>query len=222
MRLAEISRPWLARTGAGLVLLVALVAALCAHLWGATAGARFATQAAGVLTGVFAVSLYWLVLKPTPDPGNPAPFANTRYRRLPTGSRIAYSEIDPPPDMAIKPDPVVYVHGGPGVRQFHFDQTIYGSLAKEGFKVFLYDQAGSGRPSRSLEKRSDARDSAVPEMQLRSLERRRGLLQNHAQSQDLLHPARGPLHPIRTGRCDAPDHDRFPARSAGCDPPGRR
>ncbi|HEY2463808.1 MAG TPA: alpha/beta hydrolase [Steroidobacteraceae bacterium] len=182
MRPAEMSRPWPARTGAGIVLLVALVAALCAaillpyfmarwwanipvlaflsvasffltlwlggrlcaHLWGANAGARFATQAAGVLTVVFAISLYWLVLKPTPDPGNPAPFENTRYWRLPTGSRIAYSEIDPPPGVAIKPDPVVYVHGGPGVRQFHFDQTIYGSLAKEGFKVFLYDQAGSG------------------------------------------------------------------------------
>jgi proline iminopeptidase len=119
-------------------------ARLCARLWGANAAARFATQAASILTTAFAVSLCLLVLKPTADPGNPRPFANTRYWQLSTGSRIAYSEFDPPPGAAVNPYPVVYVHGGPGVRQFHFDQSIYGSLAKEGFRVFLYDQAGSG------------------------------------------------------------------------------
>jgi proline iminopeptidase len=119
-------------------------ARLCARLWGANAGTRFAAQAAGILTIAFSVSLYWLVLKPTPDPGNPPPFENTRYWRLPTGSRIAYSEIDPPPGMAVKPDPIVFLHGGPGVRQGRFDQEIYGSLSKEGFRVFLFDQAGSG------------------------------------------------------------------------------
>ena len=49
--------------------------ALC---WGALRGARFASQTACVLTLAFAVSLYWLILKPAPDPGNPAPFATTR------------------------------------------------------------------------------------------------------------------------------------------------
>jgi proline iminopeptidase len=112
-------------------------------VWGALRGAR-ASQAAGLLTLAFAVSLYWLLLKPAPDPGNPPPFATTRYWQLPTGSRIAYSEFDPPPGMAVKPDPIVYLHGGPGVRQAPFDQAIYGSLSKEGFRVFLYDQAGSG------------------------------------------------------------------------------
>ncbi|HEY2685874.1 MAG TPA: alpha/beta hydrolase [Steroidobacteraceae bacterium] len=119
-------------------------ARLCAHLWRAGSGARFAAQAAGLLTGVFAISLYCLVLKATPDPGAPAPFEDTRYWQLPTGSRIAYSEFDPPSGVAVNPDPIVYVHGGPGARQFPFDRLIYGSLAKEGFRVFLYDQAGSG------------------------------------------------------------------------------
>ena len=114
-----------------------------ARVWGALRGARFASQTAGVLTLTFAVSLYWLILKPTPDPGNPAPFANTRYWQS-TGSRIAYSEFDPPLGMTVKPEPVVFLHGGPGVRQSPFDQSIYGSLSKEGFRVFLYDQAGSG------------------------------------------------------------------------------
>jgi pimeloyl-ACP methyl ester carboxylesterase len=115
-----------------------------ARAWGALRGARFASQTAGVLTLAFVVSLYWLILKPTPDPGNPPPFENTRYWQLPTGSRIAYSEFDPPPGMTVKPDPIVFLHGGPGVRQAPFDQSIYGSLSKEGFRVFLYDQAGTG------------------------------------------------------------------------------
>jgi proline iminopeptidase len=173
---------WLVRTIAGILLIVAIVAALCAalwlpyflarwwasipllafvsvasyflilwvgarfcaRLWGARADARFATQATGVLTLVFAISLYWLILKPTADPGIPPPFVNTRYWQLPTGSRIAYSEFDPPPGMAINPDPIVFLHGGPGVRQGPFDQSIYGSLSKEGFRVFLFDQAGTG------------------------------------------------------------------------------
>jgi hypothetical protein len=115
-----------------------------ARVWGALRGTRFAFQATGVLTLAFAVALYLLALKPGPDPGNPPPFANTRYWQLPSGSRIAYSEFDPPPEMPVKPDPVVFLHGGPGVRQAPFDQSIYGGLSKEGFRVFLYDQAGSG------------------------------------------------------------------------------
>jgi hypothetical protein len=30
------------------------------------------------------------------------------------------------------------------VREGHFDQSIYGSLASDGFRISLYDQAGSG------------------------------------------------------------------------------
>jgi hypothetical protein len=67
-----------------------------------------------------------------------------RYWQLPTGSVIAYSEYDPPQGVAVKPEAVVYLHGGPGARQAPFDQQIYGSFAANGFRVFLYDQAGSG------------------------------------------------------------------------------
>jgi pimeloyl-ACP methyl ester carboxylesterase len=173
---------WLSRTGAVILFMVAVVAALyiaiwlpyflalwivsiplltvisiaaffaiawaasrvSALLWCAARGPRFAVQAGAMLTLAFAASLYWLVLKPSPDPGAPPPFENTRYWKLATGSRIAYSEIDPPAGMSVNPSPVVYLHGGPGVRQGPFDQAIYGSLSREGFRVFLYDQAGSG------------------------------------------------------------------------------
>ena len=135
-----------------------------ARLWGATSGARFATQMAAVLTLGFAVSLYWLILKPTADPGPPHPLENIRYWQLPTGSRIAYREIDPPEGMALKPTPVVYLHGGAGAREGHFDQSIYGSLASDGFRVFLYDQAGSGL-SNFLPVREYTIDRAVADLE---------------------------------------------------------
>ncbi len=135
-----------------------------ARLWGATHSARFATQMAGVLILGFAVSLYWLILKPTADPGPPHPLESIRYWELPTGSRIAYREIDPPAGMVLEPDPVVYLHGGAGAREGHFDQSIYGSLASDGFRVFLYDQAGSGM-SNFLPVRDYTIDRAVADLE---------------------------------------------------------
>ncbi len=44
----------------------------------------------------------------------------------------------------MKPEAIVFLHGGPGVRQGPFDQDIYASFAANGFQVSLYDQAGSG------------------------------------------------------------------------------
>src|ERR1700722_14180312 len=93
---------WLPRTGAAILLIVAIVAApsaaiwlpyflarwltsiplfalisivtcflvawvgarASARLWGAQRGARVASQTAGLLTLAFAISLYWLMLKP--------------------------------------------------------------------------------------------------------------------------------------------------------------
>lgn len=97
------------------------------------------------LTVIFLGCLYLLVLRPSGSQFAEAiPYANTKYWQLPTGSRIAYSEFDPPQGVVVKPEAVVYLHGGPGVRQGPFDQDIYGSFAANGFRVFLYDQAGSG------------------------------------------------------------------------------
>jgi len=99
----------------------------------------------GLLTVIFFGCLYILVLRPSGSHFAKAiPYTNTKYWQLPTGSRIAYSEFDPPPEVAVKPEAIVYLHGGPGVRQGPFDQDIYGGFSALGFRVFLYDQAGSG------------------------------------------------------------------------------
>lgn len=88
----------------------------------------------GLLTVIFLGCLYILVLRPSGSHFAEAiPYANTKYWQLPTGSRIAYSEFDPPQGVAVKPEAIVYLHGGPGVRQGPFDQDVYGSFAANGF-----------------------------------------------------------------------------------------
>ena len=99
----------------------------------------------GLVTVLFLGFLYVGVLRPSGSHfAEVVPYANTKYWQLPTGSVIAYSEYDPPQGVALKPEAIVYLHGGPGVRQGPFDQDIYGSFATNGFRVFAYDQAGSG------------------------------------------------------------------------------
>jgi proline iminopeptidase len=106
---------------------------------------RSAALLAGTFAALFLAALYFAILRPSgshfPDV---IPYANTRFWTLSTGSVLAYSEFDPPAGMQVKPEAIVYLHGGPGVRQGPFDQEIYGSLAAAGFRVFLFDQAGSG------------------------------------------------------------------------------
>jgi proline iminopeptidase len=117
---------------------------LALYCWG-TGRRRVAATLSGLLTILFLGWLYLGVLRPSASHfSQVVPYANTRYWQLPTGSVIAYSEYDPPAGAAVRPDAIVYLHGGPGVRQGPFDQDIYGSFAANGFPVFLYDQAGSG------------------------------------------------------------------------------
>jgi proline iminopeptidase len=117
---------------------------LALSCWG-THRKGLTTTLSGLLAIIFFVWLYVEVLRPSSSHfAEVVPYANTKYWQLPTGSVIAYSEYDPPHGVTVKPEAIVYLHGGPGVRQGPFDQDIYGSFAASGFRVFLYDQAGSG------------------------------------------------------------------------------
>jgi proline iminopeptidase len=121
---------------------------LALSCWG-TDRRRLTATLTGLLTVIFLGWLYIVVLRPSGSHFAEAiPYANTNYWHLSTGSLIAYSEFDPPQGVAVKPEAIVYLHGGPGVRQGPFDQDIYGSFTANGFRVFLYDQAG--RPSLRL------------------------------------------------------------------------
>lgn len=118
---------------------------LSAKVWRALQPARFRFRSTGISAVLFVAALYALILRPHPPRlAETNPYDDTRYWQLPTGSRIAYSEFDPSPGVPVKPDPIVFLHGGPGLRNAPFDRDAYSSFAANGFRVILYDQVGSG------------------------------------------------------------------------------
>jgi pimeloyl-ACP methyl ester carboxylesterase len=122
---------------------------LCAALWRSLRPARFASMSAGALTVVFLIALYFLILRPQPlRYTDVIPAENSRYWHLPTGSTIAYQEFLPPANIAVKPEPIIFIHGGPGLRFAPFDTDAYRIYAADGYRVYLYDQAGSGASGR--------------------------------------------------------------------------
>jgi pimeloyl-ACP methyl ester carboxylesterase len=118
---------------------------LGAALWRHKKPARVAAMGAGALSAIFLIALYLLILRPAPPRYTEViPAENAKFWHLPTGSTISYQEFLPPSGTAVKPDPIVFLHGGPGLRFAPFDSDIYGSFSADGFRVYLYDQAGSG------------------------------------------------------------------------------
>lgn len=144
--------PWTANilliTLAGLCVLAAtsFVAAMFdARIWHIERRLRFAGWLSGILTVCAALALHVLILRPSSLPhGSPIARSSTRYWDLPTGSHIAHSEYDPPPGVPRISEPIVFLHGGPGVFTFDFDHEFFKQFAADGFRVYLFDQAGSG------------------------------------------------------------------------------
>lgn len=76
---------------------------------------------------------------PTPKPAPEGKVIN--HWNLSTGSRLGYVKYTP--DIDNGNPPILYVHGGPGVSTV-FGYNFAELLAKNGFTVYAYDQAGSG------------------------------------------------------------------------------
>ncbi|MFD0477042.1 alpha/beta fold hydrolase [Nonomuraea thailandensis] len=104
---------------------------------------------AAVVLGVEAL-VVWQVsvatLSPLAEPPAPAEVKGQREWRLSTGSRLAYVRIAP--ERVTRAQPVVFLHGGPGVGDLEGDAAFYGRLASAGFQVYVYDQLGAGRSDR--------------------------------------------------------------------------
>ncbi|WP_158880004.1 alpha/beta fold hydrolase [Rhodanobacter sp. L36] len=155
-----------AKMTANIPLLVALTLVACflctfcigllaARLWAGRKSRRTAFVVAAICTVLFATGLELGVFRPVQYPHVAAVVrSHTQYWTLPSGSHIAYSVYEPPAGVAIKPDPIVFLHGGPGLRATDLDHAFYGQFARDGFRVYLYDQAGSGL-SNQLPKASD-------------------------------------------------------------------
>jgi proline iminopeptidase len=94
-----------------------------------------------LLMAIFVVTFLW------PTRGEPLPeVPGLQYWVLSSGSRIAYLKITP--EASVRPLPVVFLHGGPGVADMEGDAAYFGQLSEEGYTVYVYDQVGAGRSSR--------------------------------------------------------------------------
>ncbi len=94
-----------------------------------------------VLLSVF----YIVVLMPTAGERLPD-LAGVQYWDLATGSRIAYIRVEP--EKPTHAEPIVFLHGGPGIADLEGDVAYFGNLRDEGYAVYVYDQVGTGRSSR--------------------------------------------------------------------------
>ncbi|MEV6034550.1 alpha/beta fold hydrolase [Nonomuraea sp. NPDC052116] len=102
-----------------------------------------------VILGVEA-AVVWPVgvatLRPPQPSAPPAPVAGQREWRLPTGSELAYVRFAP--KRVTRPDPVVFLHGGPGVADLAASSAFFRKLTADGYQVYVYDQLGAGRSAR--------------------------------------------------------------------------
>ncbi|MGN9836817.1 alpha/beta fold hydrolase [Nonomuraea sp. H19] len=85
-------------------------------------------------------------LRPAPSHTPLAPVAGQREWQLPTGSELAYVRLAP--KRVTRPDPVVFLHGGPGVADLAASSAFFGKLTANGYQVYVYDQLGAGRSAR--------------------------------------------------------------------------
>lgn len=70
----------------------------------------------------------------------------TQYWNLPTGSKIAYTLV--PAKGTKKPQPIIFLQGGPGGFISDRNIKILAPLTEDGYDIYLYDQIGSGQSDR--------------------------------------------------------------------------
>ncbi len=73
------------------------------------------------------------------------PFVATQYWSLATGSRVAVYHYPPANGSARHPIPLVYLNGGPVRGISVLDHRFLQLLARQGYDVYAYEQAGGGR-----------------------------------------------------------------------------
>ncbi|MFE2523919.1 alpha/beta hydrolase [Streptomyces sp. NPDC059382] len=73
------------------------------------------------------------------------PFATAQHWTLSTGSRVAVYHHPPANSAAAHPVPLVYLHGGPVRGISTLDHRFLRLLARQGYDVYAYEQAGGGR-----------------------------------------------------------------------------
>lgn len=98
---------------------------------------------ASVAMIVFSLFAATTVFKPLPGPIMEAELpSNTKYWDLETGSKIAYWHYEA---VGVKKlEPIIFLHGGPGVFTRDLERDFFSKFTKLGYDVYLYDQPGAG------------------------------------------------------------------------------
>ncbi|MFE5895328.1 alpha/beta fold hydrolase [Streptomyces sp. NPDC056462] len=135
--------------GSGLAAwLTALGIGTAAALWRGRRRTR-AARLAPFLPVVVAAALTASVCVPTVPTARqrpPAlPFVATQHWSLATGSRVAVYHYPPATTGARHPVPLVYLNGGPVRGISVLDHRFLQRLARQGYDVYAYEQAGGGR-----------------------------------------------------------------------------
>ncbi|MGW1289480.1 alpha/beta fold hydrolase [Streptomyces sp. NPDC002586] len=73
------------------------------------------------------------------------PFVATQHWSLATGSRVAVYHYPPAKSVTRHPVPLVYLNGGPVRGISLLDHRFLQLLARQGYDVYTYEQAGGGR-----------------------------------------------------------------------------
>src|SRR5262245_48276777 len=93
-----------------------------------------ANQSVSVLI-LFSI-FYLAILMPTNGEKLPD-LADVQYWNLATGSRIAYIKVEP--EKPTQAEPIIFLHGGPGIADLEGDATYFGILREDGYTVYVYD-----------------------------------------------------------------------------------
>jgi proline iminopeptidase len=99
-----------------------------------------------VAVSLVAASAVAIGVPPAQPPAGPQPVAGQAFWQLPSGSVLRYVHITAA--SSGHPDPVVFLHGGPGVADLAGDAAYFGQLADDGFDVYVYDELGAGGSTR--------------------------------------------------------------------------
>lgn len=125
-------------------------------------GRRVRVIGATVALALVLVPALWEAAVPPPSIRSEPP-AGLRHWELPDGTQLAALLVPGRPQPT--GDPIVFLHGGPGVAHLDHDLRVLGRLAENGRDVWLYDQIGAGRSSRLADPTGYSLDRNVSDLE---------------------------------------------------------